>query len=769
MGLCTQEMAEPNLNLKRALPAVLALLLLTLPNWARADGINGYVEYGYNLLNSTSTNSGTAIDTSGSTFNQRYNLTMVRSLYPTLRLSLGGTVQLDKSDTETSGQSSTSSSSRINPNADLSYQGTYITSGVGFSRRMDSSTTNGVSSPISFFDNYNARLSWLPEDLPTLNLIFSTFNSFDEHYSSRDTTSTTTSLSSRYKLTKNLDVNYQGSISNLTDRINGLDSETIGHALRTSYNDNFLKNRLAVSSSYNISTQDSEIHSKSGQNDRLLSKLTDYYARTDNNRFPITSPHTIDDTTPTLSPGSGFATNIPTTTSIPLTFNSAASAPPTYSDHLGMQFSDILPLADKIRVVVRPTYSTGSGPLPQTLTDLFSDTINGWKVFASRDGRTWNQVTGLTFARDTTFSSLDGTGTEAVTISFSAVQAQYLKVVTRPVDLAPVLSNQVTSVEFTHLDAFIKENINPTSGRKSSQLAGIYNLNLRGVLWDLPMLQFDSGFNLNHNKSDTTDLTYAYTLVNGLSIFHNFSPRISGSARLSREDAVTQTTSRSSNAASVSLTATPLPTLFYSLSYSAKQEQEAGLSRTSHAVNLSNTAELYRGISASLTVGGGMSNDSTGLDQKNFLMSMGISLTPHKSVGINLSGSDSRSWTSGGGQQDNNSFTRAADANISYTPFRGLFLFGGYTISAQSQLPTQTAQSFGGSWSPFRDGALLLNISYRESIQNDGTKDRSLSNSLRWTIRQGTFLDLGYQVSSGSAPDQKTEAQTFSALLRISI
>lgn len=98
----------------------------------------------------------------------------------------------------------------------------------------------------------------------------------------------------------------------------------------------------------------------------------------------------------------------------------------------------------------------------------------------------------------------------------------------------------------------------------------------------------------------------------------------------------------------------------------------------------------------------------------------------------------------------------------------GIYLFGSYTINAQKNRKTQTTQSIGGSWSPFRDGALLLNTSYRENIDNSGNKDKTMVQSLRWNIRSGWYLDVSYVLTNGTSTTQTTDTQIFSTSLRMS-
>ena len=739
----------------------MAFLLLIAPAVAVAEGVSGYAEYKYSLLDSKAQDTTGTTMTKTSSFNQRYSLTLDKNVFPTLRFSAVGGFETNDSESDANTLASTSSSSRINTNTDLSYSNGVFNGGAGLSRRQETAKTNGSPSATVFFDSYNARFGWKPEDLPTLDLLYSTFNSYDEHRTAQDSNTATTTLSSRYKPHDTVDMNYSANYSTLDSRLAGLESQSLNQSLRTAYSDTFMKERIAVSSSYNISTQNSKTMSRTGFSDELAAKISDFYARTDNNVFPITAtlPHTIDQFTPAVIPVNNVMPS-----DIVLTFNSISVTPaPTYSDHLGIQLGAGSASINKIKVVVKPLYLSGPNSLPDNVVNLFSAS---WKVFQSNDGTVWSQVPGVgNFVRDAQFTSLDGS--EAIEANFPPIATRYIKIVITPVALGPLFSS-ISSVAFSRVEAYATKSI-PSNGRRSSQISGLFDINLKARLLNIPAIFYDIGFNLDHTKSDSQAFTYRYNIVNGLSLNHRFSSTISSSARLAREDAVDPVAgARSSNSASISLSAQPLPTLVHSLNYGFRQETDAGVTKNSHSVNLSNSAELYRGISLSLTGGGSLSADSAGSDQKSLTVTSGLNMQPHRNLSINLSASDSSAWSAAAGKPESFSATQTGDLEVTFNPLPNIYLFGSYTINAQTSRKTQTARSIGGSWSPFRGGTLLLNTSYRESIDNSGNKDSNIVQSLRWNIRSGWFLDISYLISRDATETRETDTQVFNTALRLS-
>jgi hypothetical protein len=143
-------------------------------------------------------------------------------------------------------------------------------------------------------------------------------------------------------------------------------------------------------------------------------------------------------------------------------------------------------------------------------------------------------------------------------------------------------------------------------------------------------------------------------------------------------------------------------------------------------------------------------------------------MQPHKNLSINLSATDSRTWSSSTAKPESFSSTQTGELTVTLNPLPSIYLFGTYTINAQTHRKTQTAQSVGGSWSPFRGGALLLNSSYRENIDNNGNKDNAIVQSLRWNIRAGWYLDLSYLISTDNTVTRSTSTNIFTTAMRLS-
>lgn len=737
-----------------AVAACLVCLVGGAPSRVAAEGISAYAELNYSLIDTTTKDQTGSSKSSGSSLQQRYNLTLDKSFYPTLRLFAGGIFERVNADSETDGITSTSEATKILPTVDLSMNNPVIGSGIGFSRREESSTTQGVSSPTLFFDSYNGRINWKPQDFPSLDILYSRFDNYDENRTGQDSTAETYNVSSRYKPVQGLDMNYQANFTSLTDKLNLVESQSQTHGLRTVYSDVFFKDLLTVSSSYNIAYQSSTTTAtgtKAGQlppEPKAIDTL--YRAATTLLDNPLTTP--------------AFTSANAQSTLNQLIAGPSVSAVPD-RENLGMKFT----LSPSVNIIRLSTAIVTRSPGYQlTLPDyarvnaLFNGRI---RLYTSTTGDAWTLVdpTRVTVSFGSFTNQITGQPSLAFQLQFPSVTpANYLKVEIVPVANDPIV-DIVQTISVTRVEAFLQpEKIIP----RSTQLAGIYDLNLKARLASVPIVYYDMSFTLNHEKGDETS-SVRYMVVNGLSLNHRFNRIFSTTGRLAREDAGDQAGKRSSNSLSVSLMANPLPTLTHSLTYSFRQDNDPGNSRTQQSIFVANSAELYRGANVSLTGGWSSASDSTGIDQKNLLATMGVNLQPHKSVGINMSLTNSQGWTTGGGKPDQYTFTRTGDFSLTYNPIQSIYLFGGYTLNAQNGRELLTTQNFGGSWSPFRDGALVLNVSYREALDNV-TKERTLTQSVRWNIRPGSYLDVSYLITSSDGSTQNSDTQSFNTSLRMS-
>src|SRR5512143_1605988 len=237
-------------------PAVLLLLFLAaslLPGVAAADGLGGYVDFGYNEL--TSTTEDTAGNTSrsdSSSFSQRYNLTLNRTLYPYLKLTASGLFDKANTKSTSNGQESDSTTTRVQPFVDLTMRSPLYTAGARYNRREETTSSSGAPSVTSISELYGGVLGWRPEGFPSAELRLERSNLFDRQRVSQDTTRDTAALIMQYSPTSDLSINYRPSYVDTTDRLTSLETENLNQVGRVDYGARFFNNRVSFATSYNI-------------------------------------------------------------------------------------------------------------------------------------------------------------------------------------------------------------------------------------------------------------------------------------------------------------------------------------------------------------------------------------------------------------------------------------------------------------------------------------------------------------------------------------
>lgn len=756
------ETTEPcKLAGRTGIAALFILLLASLPIDAAADGISGSLEYNYGTFNTKNTDVTGTSKSKSTNFNQRYSLRLENALTTTLKLSAGTTIQQGKSWGETDGEDSTSTTTRIAPYASLAYANNMISAGGGFNRNKVSSKQNELSNPAKYTDTYNAYFNWKPEDLPTLSLLFTNLDAYDESRTAADLNSKSLFLSSRYKPLKNLELNYANMFTTTTNQLQGYEATSFSQSMMARYSDAFFANRVVLGTGYSISLQDSTLKNSgtSGEVPEQVAALGGFFAIAAHTPGAETEQGALEQNRSIID---GDANILLT----------SANPPVNVGLNFGMRFDGLLNpdvQISKIRVLVSSTDLSSDDDWSRKVNLL--ETRFTWNVYISDNNLDWTRVpfTSQAFTLTDPVILRTARGFDINFAPLSGNRLQYVKVVVSParLDDTPPLP-LLTNVAVVKLEAYNLRALPQTgTSRSSSQTGGVFDLYLRARLLNVPLITYDLGYNLSHSQSDTSAFSYRYNVINGLSLSHQFNQVFSTAARLSREDSVSPGTSSASNSFGVSLSATPLPTLSHTLSFSARQDLSPGLEKTSYSLSNSNSAELYRGVNVSLSLSGSMGSDNSGKEQQSTTGSFGVNLAPHKTMGINMSVSAGTSSVSGGGRPDASSTTRSGDLSINYTPLPALYMYASSSVSNQTGLGTRTAISFGGGWSPFRDGTLKFNTAYNESLQEE-SKIRTFSQTISWKIRQGTSFDTAYlySVSSGIGTSNTSDGVTGTLKIR---
>jgi hypothetical protein len=755
-----------------AMPLLFLLLfmLAAAPRAAYADSIHGLLEYIYNNSNIDTTDaSGVSSKIKNDGLLQRYNLAFDRTIYPTVVLSGGGLYEYVFQNGKTDDINSDSTASRLSPYVDLVLKNPFISSGLGYRRREDSASNNGVHAPKEIEDQYLSFFGWHPSELPSLDVYYTRRYFYDENRSTEDIQTDNYTWTSNYTAIKGLEVNYSGNYNLVKDKMSDSETESLTNTGRVAYSGKAFHDRMLYHSSYNISLQDTTI-TNSGF--LLILPLNQLFATTpDNTAVP---PTTVTDGELRV-----FGSTLPTV-------NLVAANPTGIQDNIGLSFDSAKQMDTIFLSIVSkidPLNPSSSNRVPPTVSDLNSvlvanPAIFSFTVYTSSDGKIWEPPAGITPNAVTVGKNPTSPGSDEVgfIISFTPQTTRFIKVVQTPNTLAPAtIANPPVTIDPRNiLVASIQTSRNvvttPGTSVSSSTLSGIYDMNVRALLLDDPNLTYDMNFTFTHSKSDQSQFTTTYLVNNGLSLAKILSEKWSLSGRIAEEFNIdAEGEPRNTVTYNTGVAYIPLPTLNHTLTFGGRFELFKGKTKITNSIYLNNSAELYRNLSVNLGLGYSKARFETGQNSDSVDFIFGAELVPNRNLTLSLAYQDNEARQSGGGQPSKTSYNRTATATATFRPFEAIYLSGGYSIFMQSDTDTVTLQNYSVSWSPFRGGDLQFNFSFLQSFDSgQDEKSTNISPSVRWNIRPGSTLDVSYSIlDSKSGHTGDTYARNMGAQLRI--
>jgi hypothetical protein len=719
-----------------------ASFVLFLAGRAGAEGITGYFDLNYGSFHTdTRDATGVATDTKSDAFTQRYRLALNRNPFPTVTLNAGGTFERTATTSEGNGVEGNQLSTRLRPFVDLSLNTTLVTVGGGYYRDEARSTSNGVSSPTLIREQPSARISWRPAGFPSLDLQYSQTKNHDADRASQDTEDDLLSVNSRYSPVKDLQLSYHGSFDDFTDKLAGNEIRSRTHSGQATYSGRYWNNRATFNSMYNVSQRQTEV-ATSGTGDiaTLLSPLGGGLSALSEIVNPPTSIHLPPN--PALTDGNTA-----------LAAGVDIGVPPTPGDirprNLGLDFI--------VGTEVNTLYVWVDKQLPFDIVSSFT-----WEVYTSDNNQDWTLRQTIAPAP---FAPFDN----RFEIRFTNVISRYIKVVTKPLPLLPLPSvedpipENFRNIRVTELQALLRKSAASASG-KTSQTSQSLNLDMRLRLLDVPSLYYEFSYFVARSSSAAS----VYTLVNALSANRQFSRVFSGTARVGREDHSEPLGHRVAYTYSAGLTAVPLSTLSHNLTANGRTEEFEGKRNDASSVYLNNSAELYKGINATLSGGISFANRETGEHDQGTTLVAGLNLAPHKTLNVNLSYNDSASKRTGGGQPDTTDSSIAEELTVAFHPLPTLFLFGDWAVTRKSNLPRSTTRTYHLAWSPFPGGNLRFNFGYTEIQQLSAqSRNRTISPSVQWNITPRASFNTSYQWVRNESPSEESRSSGFNSNLRV--
>ncbi|PLY01276.1 MAG: hypothetical protein C0622_07565 [Desulfuromonas sp.] len=635
-------------------------------------------------------------------FNQRYNLSLQKEIYPTLRLNAGGLFERERDDFETDDPGSSegvSSVTSLRPYADLQLNTGPFKAAVGYRRNEIKRSPIDQVTTRSFTDEYSARLSWEPVELPEVSLAFSR-NDFHNDPKTREQSVESYQLKSRYTYDR-FDFSYSHSSNKTSNKMQDFEIHSQADEGRVRFSDSYRDGKLSLSGGLRARYNRTDF---SGSGERRI-----------DSSGPWATIGTNDDEFPVISePEDSFSLN-----AIDLLIDQGETAVPF---SFGVDFSS-------------PT-------TVDTLLINLADDLNGhrqdefiWELYVRDEEMTdWQPVVLLTRMTNVVENRFE--------LTFAEQKVRYLKLVTRPI----VADGETLKIESLTPQVTLPPD---TSSYSSFDWTGDMQLT-----WRLSDKTTAGGDLMYREQQLSSPLSRTKAQLNGgLRLSHRFNDVYSTNLRLSRtesrEDGETLQTSYSFSAA---LAARYLETFSQNLSYSfSLREDSWGRVSTTNGLFLRSNMELYRGLS--LYVDNGYTRLQAETDTVDSLfLRLGSNIVPNRWLNLNLSYGSS--WTSR--SQGDDSWDQNGRLVVTWVPTTTLSLSADLFMSQKGGNVDRTTaeQRYSVSWSPLRDGTLSFAFSYNQSQKDTGESAWSLSPVLRWQINSKTLLTLDYAL--GEREDSNT-------------
>lgn len=665
---------------------------------------------------------------------QQYTLSLDRKLYPNVGFS--GTALLSKDLTWTrdpSGTTTRSDQTAGTLSTRLGAGNALLGGAVSYDRRQERVSFDGGPG-WAVGNTYAASVGWHPLDLPTLDLRVTRTDVHDPSRPGDDATALDGLFSLGYQGIPGLDVRYTLRFDDATTP--ATETRSVGQDVRATYRTTLLDGRTNAYVSGGVTTLWSET-------------LTGAGATVEAQRFPIAGLSLIEDfpalpetdqllPTPRLVNG-----DVRESTSVNLGY--AVGPADRRPRDLGVQLADAVTTVNRIRVWV-------DQPLPAAVSSAFT-----WDAWRSDDGQHWTPVA---IVGPVTFGTLEN----RFEIPIAETAAPYLKVVTRPLDASATTDPRWQNVWVTELQIFGPAPHVSATG--TTRFAETVNAAAQTRLLSAPNLSHDVAVTVSNSGAGAPT---TWSVVNGLSLLHRATPRVTLQARVARQDSDAGTGHVGSDQWSATVAHQPLPTVADGLTYSGQLAQAPTGTTLMNSVSGYGRAQIYKGVAATTNATYTLTDGPGAASARSASANVGSSIVPNRmlSLGATYGLSRTESWTASGATGV--VVRQLADASAAFTPVPAVYATAGVTRVFGDVRPTTTART-ALNLTPFPDGQLMLRFTYADTYDTaSDSRTQLLSPSLRWTVRPGAFLDLVYTDIRTRAAVEASRIQTASLNLTISL
>ena len=718
----------PHICLILVIPVFTGLLMSN----ARADGIRFNANHLYTQSDTRTTlkATGETIDTDFYRFDQRYNLNVSKRFFPYLNFETGAIYEFNQLWSDTEGNEIDVDEEILRPYAELNLDNPLYNAGLSVRKRKREEKITDLPKTRADRDEISGSVGMTPgEFYPNWNLRYTRVHTYDDP-ETIDQIEDTLLLDSSWRPLETLNLDYTYTRVDSTERTLDFDTLQQTHFGRIGYNQNFLNERLSMSTAYSINYNSFEFSSDTGFVENPLLRSAGL-SSLDNS--PEDGPALS--LNPALIDGNLIAS---------AGLDIGTDGDQTQQLNIGVDLG--FPQAvDQIRVWVDRQLDT-------IVANSFS-----WAIYTSPDNNdlsTWTLVTTVAPADFPTFDN-------RFEIVFPVVNTRFIKVVTRPLSPTVIGAAGFPNIFVTEMQAFITQTGADVSTDSSVTDQNV-NFNLRGRI----SARTTGNYNLLYSQQDNDPGDDQRTqLSNSAYLNHTFNSVFSANVNGQRTDTSVLDQDQTNYTYGASLRAAWLPTFDQSLTYTGRYEDDDEFGTAyQNSVFLRSNAALYRGWSAFLDMGYTWEEIFTGEKITSSIIRPGTSFQPHPTLDVNANFSFKRTEQSDAdiGPKDESKW----DVQVFYTPFSNLSLFGkvnGVTRDGDTDL----FQQYTLNWSPFRDGDLQLFFNVNQVLISENNQEQTvIGPGLIWTISRLFTLEATYNWTTDDSDIQKIESNIFNAELK---
>lgn len=698
-----------------------------------AQDLSGHIELraGWSDLLSRAADGG-AIERESFTLFQRYSVNASWQLFPNLRLAAGGLFEQTDTSTDLNGVDLPDGElQRLQPYLNLTLQNKLYSAEFRYRRLEDRfGGTGGTATEVQ--DSYSAIFGWRPERLPRVRFRAQLSETHDGTREITDTKLTLNELRLEQTLYGRLRLFYKGLIDELENRLEDLEVRRTSHTARATFGDSWWSNRLQLSADFLRLDQRNEIRGSAGGEvltPALIASGLSGLSELPEDVVLAENPALIDDN---RSASAGIDLGLEET------------GGDDRSRNIGIDLG--------IETAVDILWVSIDREIPPQIATSFR-----WEIYSSRDNREWLVEETVNLSQYNRFD-------RRFELRFSQVSARYLKVVTSPLARAVPGATEFPEIFVTEVEAF---QLTPAdqAGSEFTSYTETVSTSLRGRLLKSHSLfyEFASTDRRKEGAPSTSQISH------GLSFSEQLTPKLTLSARASREESESVGRDLLTYPYSASLRANWLPTLEQRLVFSGREDETEGEERSDRSLFLFTAAELYRGVNADLILAIG-EQDTVAGDRSDFTqISANASLTPHPSLAVNARYYRREENLSSGSLSPEQERSRSRrELNATFTPFPAIYLFGSYRLEGATGAQDRTVRNYGLGWTPFQGGNLQLSFRYDETYQSQvDSLFKVYSPRVRWNITSRWYAELAWESATLDAERQESENEVFTLSSRL--